>query len=162
MTAPWLATASRDQKTMVGDPLLGFQFLLTIDGAQKIEGYFMEVTGIGSEHEVVEQKVVDKAGHELVLKQPGRLKWTDVTLKRGITGDTQIWAWRERVVKGEIESVRAAATITMLDRTYQPVAIWHFANAWPAKVTGPSLKSDGNDFGVEEVTLVHEGMYREK
>jgi phage tail-like protein len=41
------------------------------------------------------------------------------------------------------------------------VAIWHFANAWPSKVTGPSLKSDDNSFGVEEVTIVHEGMYRE-
>ena len=141
------------------DPLLGFNFQLKIEG--KVAGYFTECSGIGSEHEIVEHKVVDDSGHEIVRKIPGRLKWGDVTLKRGITQDLEIWKWRDLIVKGDLKGSRTAATITMFSRDYKPVAIWHFANAWPSKVSGPSLKADGNDIGVEELTIVHEGMYRE-
>lgn len=141
------------------DPLLGFNFALELEGS--IAGYFTECSGIGSEHEIVEHKVVDKSGHEIVRKIPGRLKWQDITLKRGITSDMQIWAWRDSLVKGDVTGSRKNISITMLDRTYSPVAVWHFQNAWPSKVSGPSFKSDDNSFGVEEVTLVHEGMYRE-
>lgn len=142
------------------DPLLGFNFMLELEG--KIAGYFTECTGIGSEHEIVEHKVVDKTGHEIVRKIPGRLKWQDVTLKRGITADLEIWAWRDEIVQGKMSDARKNITISMLSREYTPVAIWHFTNAWPSKVSGPSLKADSNEFGVEEVTIVHEGMHREQ
>lgn len=150
---------SKRDDTLTEDPLLGFNFLLELEGA--IAGYFTECSGIGSEHDIIQHKVVDSAGHEIVRKIPGRLKWQDITLKRGITSDMQIWAWRDDVLKGDMGTARKNCTITMLDRNYQPVAIWHFMNAWPSKVTGPSLKSDDNSFGVEEVTIVHEGMHRE-
>lgn len=142
------------------DPLLGFNFMLELEGS--VAGYFTECSGIGSEHEVVEQKVVDKGGHEIVRKLPGRLKFTDVTLKRGITSDLKIWEWRDMAVQGKVKGARKNCTITMLSREYKPVAVWHFANAWPSKVVGPSLKADSNEIGVEEITIVHEGLYREK
>jgi phage tail-like protein len=150
--------SARDDST-TEDPLLGFNFLLELEGA--IAGYFSECSGVGSENDIIEHKVVDKTGHEVVRKLPGRLKWQDVTLKRGITSDLQIWKWRENVVQGKMSDARKNITVTMLDRSYQPVAKWHFTNAWPSKVTGPSFKADSNEFGVEEVTIVHEGMYRE-
>jgi phage tail-like protein len=151
---------SKREDPITEDPLLGFNFMLELEGA--VAGYFTECSGIGSEHEVVEHKVVDKNGHEIVRKIPGRMKFTDVTLKRGITSDLKIWEWRDMAVQGKVKDARKNCTITMLSRDYTPVAIWHFAAAWPSKVTGPSLKSDSNEFGVEEITLVHEGMYREK
>jgi phage tail-like protein len=146
--------------TLTEDPLVGFNYMLELEGA--VAGYFTECGGIGSEHEIIEHKVVDKQGHEIVRKIPGRLKFQDVTLKRGITSDMQIWKWRDDIIKGDVKTARKNVTITMLDRTYQPVAIWHFNNAWPSKVSGPQLKSDDNSFGVEELTIVHEGMYREQ
>ena len=142
------------------DPMLGFNFMLELDGA--LAGYFTECSGVGSENEIVEHKVVDKSGHEVVRKIPGRLKWTDISLKRGITSDLQIWQWRESVIKGEMGTARKAISITMMSRDYKPLAKWHFANAWPSKVTGPNFKSDDNSFAVEELGIVHEGMYREK
>jgi phage tail-like protein len=41
-------------------------------------------------------------------------------------------------------------------------ARWDFVNAWPSKVSGPDIKADGNEFGIEEMTIVHEGMRRTK
>jgi phage tail-like protein len=154
---PYLSTRS---DTYTEDPLLGFNFMLEIEG--KLAGYFTECNGIGSENEIVEHKVVDTAGREIVRKIAGRLKWTDVTLKRGITSNLEIWKWRELVVQGKMGDARQDITITMMSRDYKPVAIWNFSKAWPSKVTGPAFKADDNSFGVEEVTLVHEGMYREK
>ena len=142
------------------DPLIGFTFRLEVTGASPMTGYFTECSGIGSENEIVEHKVVDEGGHELVQKIPGRLKFQDVTLKRGITADMQIWAWRALVEQGKMGDARSNMSIIMMDRDYTDVARWDFINAWPSKVTGPSVKSDDNSFGVEEVTIVHEGMIR--
>lgn len=142
------------------DALLGFNFMLELEG--KAAGYFSEANGIGSEHEIIEHKVVDSQGHEAVRKIPGRLKWNDITLKRGITSAMDIWNWREDVLNGDMNTARMNVSITMLSRTYEPVAIWHLSNAWPSKLTGPVMKADSNEIGVEEVVLVHEGMYREK
>ena len=144
---------------MADDPLLGFNFGLEFSGA--IAGYFTECNGIGSENEVIDHKVVDDSGREITRKIPGRLKWGDVTLKRGITNDMQIWEWRDNVVKGEMDSARKNGSIVMMDRNYDAVARWNFENAWPSKVSGPALKSDSNEFGVEELVIVHEGIYRE-
>lgn len=140
------------------DPLIGFNFRLEIEG--KLAGYFTEANGIGSEHEIVEHKAVDDSGHEIVQKIPGRLKWENVTLKRGITDAMDIWDWRKLVEDGKLGDARTNCSIIMMDRNYEDVARWDFVNAWPSKVSGPSVKSDSNEFGVEEVTLVHEGMVR--
>jgi len=144
---------------MADDPLLGFNFALEMQGA--VTGYFTECSGIGSENEVIDHKVVDDSGREITRKIPGRLKWGDVTLKRGITDNMQIWDWREDVVQGNLDSARKNGSVVMMDRNYQAVARWNFENGWPSKVSGPSLKSDSNEFGVEELVIVHEGIYRD-
>jgi phage tail-like protein len=151
---------SKREDPITEDPLLGFNFMLELEGA--VAGYFSECSGIGSENEVIDQKVTGKGGHDIIRKMPGRLKFTDISLKRGITSDLNIWAWRDQVVQGKVKEARKNCSITMLSRDYKPVAVWHFSNAWPSKVTGPNLKADSNEIGIEEVTIVHEGMYREK
>ena len=140
------------------DPLTGFTFRLEMEG--KVGGFFTEVNGLGSENDVIEQKVVDEKGHDLVQKIPGRLKWGDVTLKRGITEDMKIWQWRQKVIDGKVKDARTNCSIIMCDRNYEDVARWDFVNAWPSKVTGPNLKSDSNELGIEEMVLVHEGIKR--
>ncbi len=140
------------------DPLVGFNFRLELEN--KGSGYFTEVSGLGSENEVIEQKVTDPKGHEEVKKVPGRLKWGDITLKRGITQDMQLWKWRQSVVNGDMKTARTNCSIIMMDRNYTDIARWDFKFAWPSKITGPNLKSDSNEFGIEEMVLVHEGIVR--
>jgi phage tail-like protein len=142
------------------DPLVGFQFAIEVGGM--VTGYFTECGGIGSENEIAETKTVTDTGQEVVLKVPGRLKFGDVTLKRGITDNLQIWEWRQLVEEGKMKDARKNCSVIMFDRNYTPAARWDFVNAWPSKVSGPDVKSDSNDFGVEEMVLVHEGMKRVK
>ena len=140
------------------DPLLGFNFGLEFQGA--IAGYFTEIGGVGSEHEIIEHKVVDSSGHDLVQKIPGRLKWGDITLKRGITSSMDLWTWRQDVVDGKMDGARKNGSIVMFDRAFEEVARWDFEMGWPSKVTGPTFKADSNEFGIEECVIVHEGITR--
>lgn len=140
------------------DPLVGFHYAVEIQGM--VTGYFTECSGLGSEHEIIEHKIVDDNGNEVIMKIPGRLKWDNVTLKRGITDNMDIWDWRKTVEDGDVESARANGSIVMFDQHLTEMARWNFENAWPLKVSGPSVKSDSNEIGIEELTIAHEGLWR--
>lgn len=140
------------------DPLVGFQFALTVDG---VDGYFTEVSGIGSENAVVTHKVVTPEAKEVTLQVPGRIEWGEITFKRGLTTDFEFWTWRESVIIGDMESARKDVTIEMFDRSYASVVTWTAANAWPSKLSGPTIAADSNDFAIEEMTIVHEGLTRQ-
>ncbi len=140
------------------DPLVGFQFALDVNG---MTGYFTEVSGIGSENAVTTHKVVTPEGKEVTLQIPGRVEWGEITLKRGLTTNIEFWDWRELVVTGDVASARVDCTITMFDREYASAVTWNIINAWPSKISGPQIAADSNDFTIEELTLVHEGLYRD-
>lgn len=142
------------------DPLIGFSFSLEVSG--KVQGYFTEIGGLGSETEIVEHKITDPMGRDLIQKIPGRLKFTDVTLKRGVTALMDLWTWRKMVEDGDIVGARSNGSIIMYDQSLAAIAQWDFTNGWPTKVTGPSLSSDSNAFGVEEVTITYEYLVRIK
>ena len=61
------------------DPLIGFHFAVDMGGV--IKGYFTSASGLGSENEVIEHKVVNEKGQEVVIKMPGRLKWDNIELE---------------------------------------------------------------------------------
>jgi phage tail-like protein len=141
-------------------PLVGFHFAIDVSGV--IAGYFTECGGLGSEHEVIEHKVVTEKGNEVVMKIPGRLKWENITLKRGITSNMDIWKWRKEVESGNVDSARRDGSVIMFDQQLTEIARWNFLRAWPVKVTGPQPKSDSNEIGIEELTIAHEYIERVK
>ena len=144
--------------TRESDPLVSFHFAIEMQG--QVTGYFTECSGLGSEHEVIEHKIVDDRGREIIQKIPGRMKWQDVSLKRGITKAMDIWDWRKMVEDGDVEGARRNGSIVMFDQELKEVARWNFERGWPVSVTGPQLQSDSNAFGVEELKLCHEGLTR--
>ena len=141
------------------DPLVGFHFAVEI--GDKVSGYFTECSGLGSETELIEHKVVTPTGTEVSMKIPGRLKWENITLKRGLTSNMDIWKWRKMVEDGDVIGARSHGTISMFNQKLDVVARWHFEGGWPVKCTGPQPKADGNEIGVEELTIAHEFIYRE-
>ncbi len=142
------------------DPLVQFHYAIEVQGV--ITGYFTECSGLGSEHEVVEHKVVDAKGKEMIQKIPGRLKWENIVLKRGITDNMDIWDWRKKVEDGKVEEARKNGSIVMMDHNLKPMARWNFERGWPVKVTGPKLQSNSNEIGIEELTIAHERLERVK
>ncbi len=142
------------------DPLVSFHFALDVQ--DEIGGYFTEVSGLGSESEIMEHKIINEKGVEVVMKIPGRLKWGDITLKRGITTNMDIWKWRKQVEDGKVKDARRNGSIVMYDQELKEAARWNFLGAWPSKVSGPAPKADSNEIGIEELVIVHEYITRVK
>ena len=98
---------------------------------------FDVMVGLGTETEVVEVRPDDLS---VILKRPGRTRWSDIVLERGYTATDDLWKWRRQIETG-ITDLRPMS-IRIDDAAGNPVATWNFENAWPVKVTGPSVKAD--------------------
>ncbi|HUV75394.1 MAG TPA: phage tail protein [Dehalococcoidales bacterium] len=155
---PHPAQAAERNDSLTGDPLISVSYRLEVEG--QLSGFFTEVSGIGSENEIVEHIVADEQGNRIVRKIPGRLEWTNVVLKRGITSDMQLWEWRKAVEDSNMMDMRKNVSVIMMDQGFQDVARWDFTNAWPCRITGPAVVSDSNKLSVEEIEIVSEGMVR--
>ena len=141
------------------DPLVAFKFGLEIEG--KLSGLFTNVGGIGSETEVISQKVQNsETGEDMIQQIPGRLSWTPITLKRGVTSSMDIWEWRQLVVEGKIDDARTNCSITAYNQANEEIGRWNLENAWASKVIGPEMDSGSTTYMMEEVTIVHEGVIR--
>jgi len=140
------------------DPLVTSWFGIEFMG--QVKGAFRECTGLGSENEVVEYKASGEKGEFVIQKVPGRMKWNNVTLKRGITKDMDLWKWRALVERGEIDKARTHGTITMFNQEGTAIAKWEFLLAWPSKLTGPAANATNNEVGIEEMEITHEGYKR--
>ena len=140
------------------DPLVSAFF--TIDFGGSVKGAFRECTGLGSENEVVEYKASGDKGKFVMKKVPGRMKWNNITLKRGITDAMDMWTWRKQVEEGKVTSARKDGSIVMYNQENQEIARWNFRNAWPSKLTGPTANATNNEVGIEELEVTHEGYER--
>jgi phage tail-like protein len=141
------------------DPLITAWFSVEFQG--QISGAFRECTGLGSENEVVESKASGPKGEFVIKKLPGRMKWNNVTLKRGITSTMDMWIWRKLVETGKIDEARKNGSIVMYSTDGTPMARWNLVNAWPSKLTGPTANATNNEVGIEELEITHEGYTRE-
>jgi phage tail-like protein len=139
------------------DPLVSAFFMIDFGS---VKGAFRECTGMGSENEVVDYKASGTQGKMVLRKVPGRMKWNNIVLKRGITDAMDMWDWRGQVEQGKVEDARKNGSITMHNQNGDAVARWDFVSAWPSKITGPTYNATNNEIGIEEMELVHEGYKR--
>ena len=132
-------------------PLAGYHFYVEVQG--KLLGAFREATGLTSESEKIEYKASGKMGEEIVLTQPGRTKYPDIVLKRGLTSNMDMHAWRKEIEDGKFKESKKNGSIVLYDQSHAEVARWNFENAWPLKLEGPGLNSANNEIAVESLTL---------
>lgn len=142
------------------DPLISAWFGVEFQG--QITGAFRECTGLGSENEIVESKASGPKGEFIIKKLPGRMKWNNITLKRGITDAMDMWRWRKLVEQGKIDEARKNGSIVMFNTSGQEIARWNIVNAWPSKLNGPTANATNNEVGIEELEITHEGYERVK
>lgn len=136
------------------DPFSSYNFKLEIEGIT-VAG-FSEVTGLNSEQNVVEYREGDEG--ITPRKLPGLTKFGNITLKRGISPDMQIYNWRKTVTDGDI--TRKNVSIVLHNEKHDEVLRWNLINAWPSKYTGPDLKANANEVAIEAIELAHEGLER--
>jgi len=133
------------------EPLAGFNFRVEIDGI--VVAVFSKCRGLSSETEVVEYR---EGGDQRIRKLPGITKFSNITLKRGITQDRTLWEWRQTVVNGRVE--RRNGSVILLDTAHSEVARWNFFDAWPAKWEGRDLDARSSDVCIETLELAPRGL----
>lgn len=109
-------------------------------------------------------------------KIPGLVKYDPITLRRGVTGNRNLYDWYRLVneelalltVAGELNkdatftptqsgNFRRDVIIEVLSRDGEPVKGWYLFNAWPSAYTpGDSLNAQADEKLVEELTLEYE------
>jgi phage tail-like protein len=135
------------------NPYLNFNFIVDIGAGDELG--FSEAEVPSGEIEVIEYREgADRVN--TARKLPGLAKYPNVTLKRGITGSTDLFEWWKSVRDGQV--VRRNVTITLLDEQRQAVYRWLLRSAWPVKIEGPTLNASGNEVAIETLELAHEGL----
>ena len=134
-------------------PLPKFYFQVKIG---ETEGAFQEVSGLDMEAQVIEYRHGNSPDFS-TIKMPGIKKYSNVTLKKGVFKDDKtFWEWFNKIKMNTIE--RLTVTISLLDEGGAAVQTWTLKNAWPTKITGTDMKSDGNEVAVETIEVAHEGV----
>ena len=138
------------------NPYPNFNFAVDIGLGDTIG--FSEVDLPAGEIEVIEYR----EGNEIASrarKLPGLTKYANVTLKRGVAGDLELFEWWQSGRDGQL--LRRKVVITLLDEQRQPVQRWVLRDAWPAKLDYSTLNARGNEVVVETLELAHEGFETE-
>jgi phage tail-like protein len=135
------------------DPLTNFNFLVQIDGVTRAA--FHECSGFNSAIDLIEHR---EGGATHPLKLPGMTKYGNLTLKRGVTDDRELYEWHLAAVNGEVE--RRSGSIVVQDRKGEEKARWNFFDAWPQRWEGPALTSEGTDIAIETLELAVERLER--
>jgi len=137
------------------DPYKNFKFRVKLDG--KAVAGIAEVTGIPTTE--VSRSKYNKT------KQPGLTKFSNVTLKRGITIDADFLNWVNSAAthgrsnaENKKKSLQKEVTIDLLDEDGTPVLSYLLKGVWISKITGPNLKATGNEVAIETIELQHEGL----
>jgi phage tail-like protein len=136
--------------------------MFTVTGVGEI-GAFTECSGLSAEVEVEELK--EGGQNQFIHKLPGRLKWPNVVLKRGVTDSDNLFEWFTKTSGEQFEGQgnklsRHDGSISLLDAKGAPVRRWNFEAAFPVRWHGPSFASATNAVAVEELEIAHHGFRR--
>lgn len=130
-----------------------YRFWVEIDSIT--EAAFSECAGLQVETEIFEWQEGGLNG--FVHRLPGRVKFSNLTLKRGIA-TAGLWTWCQDGIHGTIKR----RNLSIVLRGYEganPVR-WNVKDALPVKWIGPNLKADANETAVESIELLHHGFER--
>jgi phage tail-like protein len=135
------------------NPYPNFNFL--VDAGFGEETAFAEVELPAAEIEMIEYREgADRTNAS--RKLPGRVRYGNVVLRRGISGNLDLWEWFKEVRNGNL--VRRDVRIRLLDESRNPVQAWIFRDAWPTKYDPSDLNAKGNEVLIETMELAVEGI----
>jgi phage tail-like protein len=152
------------------DPLLSHNFLITlIDTSSSLAlsvlktavfdvaaGGFSECTGLEMTLDVEEYREGGRNGE--TLQFPTRVRWSKITLKKGVGAGNTLWDWHYGFVTGQ--GKRRDGLIVLLNDLHLPAHIWHFRRGLPTRYTGPSMNAAQGAVAIESIEITHEGMYQ--
>ncbi|WP_153506519.1 phage tail protein [Cumulibacter manganitolerans] len=136
------------------DPYANFTFLVELDGITRAG--FADASGFDTTIDVHEYR--EGGDNTTMRKLPGMAKYSNITLKRGLTDDRELYDWMRSGALGTVE--RKSGSIVVMDLAGNEKVRWNFVNAWPTKWSAPEFSAKGNDVAIETFGLAHEGIER--
>ena len=133
-------------------PYKKYNYKVLLDNSE--EAGFSEVSSPDITSDPVEYREGNMTG-KTAGKQPGILKYGNVTLKRGVTESQVFVAWMKDIQDGK--APRKTVVITLMDDEMNEVASWQLEKAWPTKYTGTDMNATSNEVAIESLELVTEG-----
>ena len=140
-------------------PYLQFNFLVDLgDGnTEGPAGGFEECSAIGMEVSVVEYRNGNDKENS-VRKLTGLNKATDVTLKRGIVGSLNLYAWLNDIRNGNQHATRTVV-IQLQNEDHTAVVLeWRLLRARIVKYLSGPLSAKNSDVAMEEMVLAYERL----
>ncbi len=136
------------------DPFRSYNFRLEIGSIDR--GGFQECSGLDSAQDPITYR--EGTDGPTDHKLPGKNTYSNISLKRGVTNDAQLWDWRKKAQDGDVERVNGSIHLT--DDSGQVRVSWDFEDGWPTKWIGPSFKASANEVAIEQLEIAHEGIVR--
>lgn len=136
------------------DPYRAYSFLVEIDGIQ--QAGFSECGGIGSSVDPTEYR----EGNEVPLtvrKLPSMTKFTNITLKWGLTDSRELFNWYSDITKGKIQRKNGSIVLMDTDGITEKIR-WNFTDGWVCKWEGPAFNATSNTVAVQTMEICHEGI----
>ncbi|WP_298293094.1 phage tail protein [uncultured Litoreibacter sp.] len=143
-------------------PPVAFSFAVSIAGTSTgIDAGFSEVSGLNAEVELNE--VIEGGENRFVHKLPGRVKNTNIVLKRGqMVATSPLFKWCKETLEGGLAKPIKPQTVvvSLLDQTQKPMLAWSLDRAWPVKWQVAEFKANGNDLAIETMELAYAAVTR--
>lgn len=140
-------------------PFTAFNFSVEIypDGksAPLAKASFAECDGLEMTHDL---KTIRSGGaNDRAIRVPGVVNYSNLTLKRGMTDNLDLWTWFEDSIADPY--LRANAEIVLLggDGTTER-ARFQLHRCLPAKIKAPALNAKDGQVAVEEFQLAYEKL----
>ena len=137
------------------DPYRNFRFRVVWDGRPVAS---VDSAGpLAWEAAVLE--VRDGAQPNVVRTLPGQRKFASLTLKRGITHDSEFEQWAGA---GPSSTQRAEVQLQLLDASGAVVRSWKLHRCWVSRFEAlADIEAEANTVAIESLTLQMEGWERE-
>jgi phage tail-like protein len=135
------------------DPLRGYNFRVELDNTSVAS--FREASGLTLNTDPVDYREGTDTWLS-VRKLPGLRKYSNITLKRGITTNEDLWDWYLNILNGVDD--RRNGAIVLQDEQHNDVIRWEFQNGWICKWEGATMNATSNDVFIETIEIVHERL----
>ena len=143
-------------------PYCQFNFLVDFgDGSSEgARGGFQEVSAISTEVTVIEYRNGNSRENS-PIKITGLNKATDVTMKRGIIGSLDLYAWLNDIRNGSQSALRTVTIQLQNEDHSEVVQTWKLLRARIVKHTSGPFNAKGSDVALEELVLAYERLEME-
>ena len=102
--------------------------------------------------EVATEDVPEGGENRFVQRYPGRAKYADLVLKRGLLKDSRVRDWVRTCIE-DLDIDPLDVDVTLLNADHEPLMTWHLVGAYPVKWSVSDFNASANAFVVETLTL---------